>query len=509
MKKTLVLLTSVLILASFSAVSGELGALTKKEPLVLHGSTSASFNFNASSESFATRSPVDWNLYGNYTMQIFGIDLPFSFIINQYSQSYTHPFTQFGISPEYKWAKLHLGISNIRLSQVSSTGHVFNGIGLELTPGKFRFSAFYGSLSMNGNNDTVRGPYERPEYSGIGYGAKLGIGSTDKSLDLSYFHGQVDRSYYSIDNNQNLVANEVIGVDYKIKLLSVLSVTGSFAVSGSTKAQREAGNDPDPAGKSPSKYKGIFSTYHSRNIPAWALESAFSLDLKNFRSVLSYRNIRPDFKSFGTPERLNDGQTISITSGLSLAKGKLNINTMILEQSNTENRESAGELTALFITDNKTITGNLNILSFINKDIITGEYIQNKNLSASLNYDWRLTEKATNLSFAASYNHYAQTGSSFSSLGATAGAGLHLLKTNKMILNGTIGYAFNNNSPGDSKGNITFSCNAVYNPGRNSFNFFVNYSVIPNDKRYNIIDYLPYKTTTHNLTAGISYTSSF
>jgi hypothetical protein len=496
-------------------------------------------------------------------MKIFGIDLPFSFVIDQFSQSYNHPFSQFGISPTYKWVKVHLGNSNIQLSQIASAGHGFNGIGIELNPKQIRFSAFYGRLNLTGNDDTVSSRYERPKYSGVGYGVKLGIGSVDNYIDLSYFHGRDDGSS-SLNNTQKPLENAVIGMDFKVRLLKVASLTGSFAVSGSTKDQPVENNDPK-SGKSPSKSRGIFSTYNSGNIPAWALESAFSIDLKNFRSLLSYRKVRSDFISLGTPGTLNNGQTITLNSGLSLAKGKLNINATMVQQRNDENTESAGQLNmitgdinmnatlsdrfnfnldakgykikqnegTLFLSDDKgldqqifqinfspvyrflpgkddkTLNGNFNIGLFYDKNPLTGPSNQNKNLSASLTYDWVRTEKTANLSLTASYNRFVQSGSLSSSLGATVGAGTHLFKNKKLNLIGSLGYAYNSNNPGDSKGNITLSCNAIYRPDKNSFTFFVNYNVTPHDTRYGMTDYLPYKTTTNKLSAGITYTSSF
>ena len=507
MKAVFVLFAGILLFLPFPVISGELSALTKKEPVIIHGSTGASLNFHTSNETFAVLPPFDWNLYGNYSLQIYGIDLPFSFAIDPFSQSHTHPFTHFGITPAYKWAKVHLGISNIQLSEVFAAGHDFKGIGIELTPGKFRFSAFYGRLNLAGINDTSGNPFERQKYSGVGYGAKLGYGSFDNYIDLSYFHGMDDRLSF-IDKSLNPFINEVIGMDFKVKLLKAASLTGNFAISGSTK-DKPVECDPKSSCKTPSGSRGIFSTYNSSNIPAWALESAFSIDLKNFRSVLSYRNVRPDFKSLGTPGVLNNGQTISLSSGFSFARGKLNINTLIQQQSNDENKESAGDLNAFFNTDNMTFSGNLNIRRLNTKDLFTGEAIQNKDLSASLNYNWLLTQKQTNFSLAASYNQFVQSGSSVSSLGATMGAGTYLLKSRALNLNGTIGYTVNKTNPGDSKGNITFSGNAGYQYGLKSFTFFINYSVTPHDIRYSNFDYIPYKTTTQNLTAGISYAIRF
>ncbi len=494
MKTASILFAGILLLSPNLGFSQDLSTLAKTDPLILHGNTGASFTFNTSNESIATPPPIEWNLYGNYTMRIYSVELPFSFVIDQSSQSYSHPFTQFGISPTYKWAKFHFGYSNIQLSPLNSGGHSFNGIGIELTPNKLRFSAFYGRLTMTGNEVTATGQYKTPKYSGIGYGVKLGIGTSDNYFDITYFHAQDNRSSSTINNTQKPLENVMIGTDFKVKILKVTSFTGNFAVSGSTKEQTVEKTDPKLSNK----------------VPAWALESAFSIDLKNFMAVISYRKVQPDFKLWGDPYTFNDGQIISLINGFSLAKGKINVNTNITEQSNDKNIELAGELNVQARKDNKTISGNLNIYRLYDKNPLTRPANQNKNLSASLTYNWLITEKSINLSLMSSYNHFVQSGSSASSLGAILGVEGDLLKDKKMNLIGTIGYVYNNNHPGDSKGNITFSCKAGYKLGHNcSFSFFVNYMVTPVDRRYNITDNVAYKTTTNSLTAGISYTSSF
>jgi hypothetical protein len=485
MKTLMVVLAVILLFTPYLLVSGELSILTKKEPLIVHGSTAASFNFHKSNDLYSAQPSAEWNLNGNYSIQIFGIDLPFSFIMNRFSQSYTHPFTQFGISPTYKWVKLNLGSSNIRLSQICSAGYTFKGTGIELTPNKLRLSAFYGSLIKTENNDTSWAGYGKPKYSGIGYGAKLGFGTIDNYLDLSYFHGVDDGSVSSFNNAPVPDENEVIGIDFKVKLHKVASLTGSVAANT------------------------IYSTYNSGNIPPWALEAAFSLDLKNLRSTLSYRNVRSDFRSMGISIKMNDGQTISLTNGLTLAKWKLNVNTIIMQQSNDESIESSGEMNAILSSGNKTISGNLNFRRFCEKHPVTGQANQTDNLSASVIYNSLMAEKSTNFSLTASYNSFVSPGSSSSTFMAALSAGTNLMKNRSLNLNGSAGYSYNDIRPGDLKGNFTFSCNASFQPRQNSVDFFVSYSVMPHDERFSMIDYTPYHVTTQNLTAGISYTVRF
>ena len=102
----------------------DLAHLGGKKPSSISGNIGGGLNFyNSNQPAFAyVQDPFTWNLYGNFTAAIYSVALPFSFIVNQYSRSYTSPFTQFGISPTYKWAKLHLGYRYVPMSPFTFDG---------------------------------------------------------------------------------------------------------------------------------------------------------------------------------------------------------------------------------------------------------------------------------------------------------------------------------------------------------------------------------------------------
>ncbi len=85
------------------------GNLKGQQPVVFHGSLGAGADFYHSNEAYPTRPPFAWNVFGSFTPSVYGISLPFSFVVTQYGKSYASPFAQLGISPSYKWVKLHLG----------------------------------------------------------------------------------------------------------------------------------------------------------------------------------------------------------------------------------------------------------------------------------------------------------------------------------------------------------------------------------------------------------------
>ena len=76
-------------------------------------------------------------------MKIYGVEIPFSLTVSEQERSFRQPFNQFGITPTYKWAKAHLGYSNLTWSPFTWSGQTVLGGGVELNPGKFRFGMRY------------------------------------------------------------------------------------------------------------------------------------------------------------------------------------------------------------------------------------------------------------------------------------------------------------------------------------------------------------------------------
>ena len=203
------LFSAVFFTALFVLTYGQdVAEINRQQPFKINGNIGASANYYASNAEMASRPPWAWNLYGNFSARVYGIHLPFSFVVNQYGNSMTQPFSQFGISPEYKWAKLHLGVRYIQMSPLVFDGQSFRGVGLELKPKLFRFAGFYGKLNRKVNEDTTSGKFALPQFSRIGYGVKVGVGSEKHFIDLVYFHAKDDSTSAKILSGKELQSQE-------------------------------------------------------------------------------------------------------------------------------------------------------------------------------------------------------------------------------------------------------------------------------------------------------------
>jgi len=193
MKKKL-LLAGLLFTYNFAtAQSFDVEALPKAKKLDWSGSVGVTATGYTASGIPNRSNPFTWSLNANVNVRVLEVlDLPFSLTVGKYQTQFTKPYLQFGISPRYKWATLHLGNSNLTFNPYTLSGHSFVGAGVELKPGKFRFAAMYGRLNKAVEVDTSVGNTKIPSFKRMGYGVKIGYGKDDNFIDLIYFHAKDD-----------------------------------------------------------------------------------------------------------------------------------------------------------------------------------------------------------------------------------------------------------------------------------------------------------------------------
>jgi hypothetical protein len=561
--KTLCLLLCILF--SVDAVAQQLDSIGKQKPFAINGSIGASANFYSSNESFQSRPPFAWNLYGNLNPTIYSISLPVTFIINQFGKSYSSPFTQFGISPTYKWMKLHLGYRNIALSPLTFEGQSFKGVGLELTPGKLRMAAFYGNLNTAVNEDTSSGRFKLPQFSRKGMGAKIGIGSSNNYFDLIAFHAKDDSaSAKVITSIQPLKPQEntVAGTSFKITLFKKLSFTTDIAGSVLNEDTRFEKINTDSNESKALAFAGKYVTVNNSSIFSFAGQSVIQLSLNNFNTRFGYRRVEPDFKTLGTPYMLNDIQQLTTNTNISFYKGKLNLNLNGASQRNNLREDLNSELhnnsanvainamlgkslntginfSGIFLKQedgiarvndsvrldqeiynisfypnysfgegniSNSISANLNSNILEDNNPVTAAFTKIKSLSANSMYSRQNSKSGIGYNLNLLYNRFEQTTNTFSSIGGTLGGSAQLLKEKNLNIQASVGFQKNTYSVGEASSNIIYNGNISYRHKKHAFNAFVNYVRTPPTI---VINPIPTVVASDNFYGGLSYNYSF
>jgi hypothetical protein len=337
------LLFIVLLVFCHRAVSAQdLSQLKTQKPFSIDGTLSTTANFYSISGKESTRDPFSYVLSGNVNVSVYSIQLPFSFTYSNNSFNYAQPFNRFGISPEYKWIKLHLGYRSMSFSPLTMAGHSFLGAGLELNPGIFRFGAVYGRFNQktvpNSVNpqDTLQTPTRK------GYSVKIGVGSAKNFADLIFLQiaddtMSFDKAMYGSKLPQ---ANAVLGTHMKFTLFKKVTWETEGAFSLLTKDLYTT--QPFDIGNA--TLQNLVNVFHVNSSSEYstALTSSLTYSERKFSVGLQYRRIDPNFQSFGAYYFNTDVENITINTKFGLFKNKLSVNGNIgLQNDNLRNNKAA------------------------------------------------------------------------------------------------------------------------------------------------------------------------
>lgn len=544
--------------------------IKNQKPFQIHGSVGGGTSFYHSDEPYKTRDPFAWNMYANVTPVIYGFSLPFSVIVTQYTRSYTQPFTQFGVSPKYKWVTLHLGYRNMDFSPLVYGGTTFLGGGFELSPKWFRFSAFYGRLNKAIDMEITPDIKVQPQYARIGHGASIGFSIKGQDMSFQYL--------YATDNTKSLKnvvdsltrvrpqKNFVLGTKWKFLILKKLHFSGAFASSLLSMDSRYGQTIQLENSKLLKFLNGLFPYTYS-TVFGFSGQARAMLNLKRFNLSSGYRRVQPDFKSLGTPYTLSDIEMVNATSGLRLLKNKLTVNGAYSWQRNNLNKKRGSTLIAQ--------TGNLNLTALINKYLSVNSNVnlvniyqkdgalklndsirmnqlmtaislspninfQSQNIqysissgvsytgltdrnpmtkgtsegtgiNSSINYSMYFAKAFKSVNFGVNHNLYTQVASKYSSIGLILGGTAQFLKDHNLSLGGNLGYYFNHSTSATINNNFSFSLNSNFSLKKHNIGLFTALVYTPpiDLDPMNKINNVPYFVSTYNLSGGINYSYSF
>lgn len=303
------------------------------KPVTISGSLGGNFSYYDMNGIPARRNPYGYSLFGNVTLRIYRVSLPFSVAINQQGSRFSQPFRQIGVSPQYKWAKLHLGHRIMRFSEFTLNNVTFLGAGTELTPGKFRFSAMVGRFREA--RETSGDLFRIPQYERNGYAVSAGYG-TDTYVDVVFFKASDKRN--SIDNADEIEglappeANTAIGVKGGVVVVKErLSLDYDLGASAYTRNLNASALDITTGSLS-----GLddFVDINQSSSVAGAANTALRYQNGGYNAALEYRYIQPGYQSLGVNYLLSDLEMITVSGGGQFFKNKVGVQASYGKQNN-------------------------------------------------------------------------------------------------------------------------------------------------------------------------------
>lgn len=294
--------------------------------------------------------PFFYTINGHLNVRIYQIELPLSVVMTAKNTTSSYPnfsdlkeslkqnlrdkansFARIGMSPYYKWAKIHLGHRAMNFSKYTMSNLNFFGAGLELNPGKIRIGGMYGRLAKAEPIDLSLTTPNLPVYQRIGWAAKLGYGDDKASADLTLFTARDDENSISIPANYpeqvTPEANLALGVTLQKLFFDLVRIKVDYG--NSTISPNALDADSPDTGITNFLLKKKNTTY-----VAHAIEGSIVLETKTFNAGVIVNRVDSNYKTLGTYFFNRDIMDISGFTQFGLLDGKVNASLKAGIQSN-------------------------------------------------------------------------------------------------------------------------------------------------------------------------------
>lgn len=395
-----------LFIVVISVQGQNLESIGKEKPFALSGGVSLNQIFYGSRGIDNRRDPYSYFLTGNLNTSIYGWSMPVSFALSNQNTSFQQPFNQFSLNPSYKWVTAHVGTAGMTFSPYTLSGHLFRGVGVDLTPGKFSFSAMYGRLQKVVEPDSINnvlGAFQR-----YGFGFKAGYANNGDHAEVILFRGYDKPSSISyvpelqdILPQENLVLSIGAGKQF-FERWRLEAEFASSALTGDIRNERE-----ELSAENIYQYVGGLFTPRTSSSFYNAFKSGINYTADFYTVGVGYERIDPGYKTLGAYFFNNDLENITVNATLAALQGKLNFGVNVGSQRNNLDNDKISTLRRLVSSLNVGIAPSerINITaSYSNFQSFTNIRSQFVNINQLTPYDNLDTLNFTQLSQNANLN---------------------------------------------------------------------------------------------------------
>ncbi|PWV51882.1 hypothetical protein C7475_103492 [Chitinophaga sp. S165] len=322
--RTMTLLVAIFCCSYSNTNAQRLEAIGNEKPLKITGGIGLEqIAYWSSGLGDGRRDPYNFFLNGNLNIDLYGWSVPFSFnYSNQSNVAFSQPFNQYGLTPTYKWVTGHIGYSSMNFSSYTLSGHLFNGIGVDLAPpGRFKFSVMYGRLQKAVEADTSRSDII-PAYKRMGYGFKAGYSTGKDNIEVMVFRGKDDENSirplpasYSLTPQENVA----MGLNLTKQFFNRLLFNAEVAVSALTRDTRAV---TDSAEHNTAPTGGLISK-NSSTAMYTAYKAGLGYNGNHYTIGLGYEWVAPEYKTLGAYYFTNDFENITGNLQVRMLKDRL------------------------------------------------------------------------------------------------------------------------------------------------------------------------------------------
>ncbi len=301
------------------------GALGRT-PLQITGGLSLSNNFYTSNGIDPRRDALQWRILANLNLSYAGITAPFSLAFSDANRQFNLPaYTFTGISPTYKWARLHLGDRSLNFSKYTLNSLNFRGLGFELQPGRLYIAGMYGQLRRAVAEDLQSQQMLEPAYRRTGYSFKAGLSSEHSEYHIMLLSAWDDPHSIAQPTRQGILPadNAVISLHGRQQLGSRLILEAEIARSAYNH-DRRLETLPAPEHSAAKTLLGLLQpTVSLVNGNAWRAKVNYQLRGTGLQG--GYERIDRGFRTMGALFFLSDAAYYTLGIHKSLWKNKMTL----------------------------------------------------------------------------------------------------------------------------------------------------------------------------------------
>jgi hypothetical protein len=316
-----------MLTADMTVSAQDMSMIGSSDPLRASGSVSGRTVMYSASELRGRREPFSWVLNGTVNVNLYEVDMPFSFTISEQERSYAQPFNQFGVSPRYEWLTGHFGYRNLTFSPYTLAGHQMLGAGFEATPGIVRAGFMYGRLQRAVEEDTSATRFTQPAYQRSGFAGKVGVGTHTNFIDVIFLKARDDPSSLKAPPRNSLVLpgeNLVLGFAGGTTLFDNLRITIDAAASDYTRDVRAMAIETSDN----AHLQAFNSVIEQRASTQFytAVRGAAAWNDQRWGVGFTYTRIDPDYQSMGAYYVGNDIESFSLAPRVVIGRGLVRVN---------------------------------------------------------------------------------------------------------------------------------------------------------------------------------------
>lgn len=343
-----VYLILVILLFKFTGVQGQnlenLDKISERKLFQLKGMLSLSTNYYLTTRENPYQNPFRYILNGSPVVSVYGFDVPLSFTFANENFSVSGPdnFRRIGISPYYKWIKIHAGYRNVSFSPYTLNNHNFFGGGVELSPGKWRLGFVYGRFLNANPEDTTTVKAFPPSYKRTGYSFKLGYGTNSNFIDISVLNLKDDPNSIDAPIKSKITPAENLALGFSTRQTIAKRIIFELHLAASAFTEDISGEEISLKERYlPSFLSDIFQPYMSTRIN-FAGHTNLTYRVQAFSLKAEYMRIDPEYETMGSYYFNNDLERYSLSPSFSIGLGVVNVSGSLgVQRDNLLNNKAA------------------------------------------------------------------------------------------------------------------------------------------------------------------------